>query len=129
MRPTSRPPAWLWSIARNELASARRSASVELAAIERLGLERPSPSDAELRELERVIALEDIREHLDEALALLPWDQREAIRLRFVDEPSYADIAGRLGVADEVVRARTSRALRALRVSDELRETVGWLEV
>src|SRR5271154_5533921 len=46
--------AWLWSIARNELARHGRTRTVELAALQRLGLERPNPTDVELRQVEEL---------------------------------------------------------------------------
>jgi RNA polymerase sigma factor (sigma-70 family) len=107
--------AWLWSIARNELARYSRTRKVELAALARLGLERPDPSGAELRHIEELAAEEDIREHVDLALAVLPLDQREVVRLRFVDELSYIEIAQALGVSYDVVRARSSRASASAR--------------
>ena len=48
--------AWIWSIARNELARYHRTRSVELSAIRRLGLERPRPTDEELRRIEELTA-------------------------------------------------------------------------
>jgi RNA polymerase sigma factor (sigma-70 family) len=120
--------AWLWSIARNELARQGRTRKVELAAIARLGLERPDPSDEELRQIEELTAAEDIREHVEDALAVLPLDQREVVRLRFVDELSYIEIADTLGVSYDVVRARASRALRTLRASEQLEAAVRVLE-
>jgi RNA polymerase sigma-70 factor (ECF subfamily) len=116
--------AWLWSIARHELARFRRSRSVELSALQRLGLERPAPSDEELRQVERLIATEDIRRHLRVALDTLSPDQQEVIRLRFIDQLSDREIAERLAVSHDVVRARASRALRALGTSEQLQAAI-----
>ncbi len=121
--------AWLWSIARTELARFRRSRTIELAALGRLGLERPEPSDAELREVIRLTGLEELRNHLQQALTLLPADEREVIHLHFVDHLNYAEIAQHLGVSSDVVRSRTSRALRTLRASDHVHHAVQALEV
>jgi RNA polymerase sigma factor (sigma-70 family) len=120
--------AWLWSIARHELARFSRTRKVELAALARLGLERPDPTDEELRAIEELTAAEDIREHVEDALAVLPLDQREVVRLRIVDELSYMEIAQALGVSNDVVRARASRALRTLRASEHLEAAVRVLE-
>jgi RNA polymerase sigma factor (sigma-70 family) len=120
--------AWLWRIARNELARYRRSRSVELAAARRLGLERPAPTAEELRHVERLTAVEVVRERIQDALKTLPPDQREILRLRFLDELSYHEIAQQLGVSYDVVRARTSRALRALRDSEQLYDAFQALE-
>ena len=47
-------------------------------------------------------------------MAALPEDQRRAVELRVVDEYGYADVAGTLGVSEQMARARVSRGLRAL---------------
>jgi RNA polymerase sigma factor (sigma-70 family) len=121
--------AWLWAIAHNELARYQRSRSVELAAIERLGLERPAPSDEELRLIEQLTTIEAARERVQEALHTLPPDQQEVIRLRFFDELSYPEIAQHLAVSYDVVRARASRALHALRANEQLRDAIYVLEL
>jgi RNA polymerase sigma-70 factor, ECF subfamily len=120
--------AWLWSIARHELARYRRSRSVEMSALLRLGLERPKPSDDELRLLERLIAIEDVRHHIRVALDTLSPDQQEVIKLRFIDELSNQEIAERLAVSHDVVRARASRALRALGANEQLQAAIEMLE-
>jgi RNA polymerase sigma-70 factor (ECF subfamily) len=116
--------SWLWSIARRELAGFRRSRSVELSALERLGLERPTPSDGELREVERLIATEELRRQIRIALDTLSPDQQEVIRLRYIEELSDREIADRLAVSQDVVRARASRALRALGASELLQHAI-----
>lgn len=120
--------AWLWSIARDELARYHRTRNVEFAAIHRLGLERPAPSDEELRRVDELTVAEDVREHVELALAGLPPDQREVIRLRLVDDLGYPEIADVLGVSYDVVRARMSRGLRSLRESEHLQAAVRVLE-
>jgi RNA polymerase sigma factor (sigma-70 family) len=119
--------AWLWRIARNELAGYRRSRAVELAAVRRLGLER-ALTDEELVQIERVSATEELREQIQHALAVLPDEQQQVIRLRFIDELSYDEMARKLGVSNDAVRTRTSRALRALRASAHLHEAIQRLE-
>ena len=120
--------AWLWKIAHNELAQHWRSRSVEVAAVERLRLEHPALSEEELLEGERSIAAEELREQIRRALKGLPDDQQEVVRLRFIDDLSYDEIAQKLGVSNDVVRTRTSRALRALRSSGQLDEAIERLE-
>jgi RNA polymerase sigma-70 factor (ECF subfamily) len=120
--------AWLWSIARHELARYRRSRSVEMSALRRLGLERPAPSDEELRQVEWLIAIEDIRRQIRGALDTLSPDQQEVIKLRFIDELTNQEIAERLAVSDDVVRARASRALRALGASEQMQAAIQMLE-
>ena len=67
-------------------------------------------------------AVEEAREHLEDALALLPSEQRQVLELRVVQTLSYQEIADRLGVSAEVVRARSSRGLKALRSDDRVHQ-------
>jgi RNA polymerase sigma-70 factor (ECF subfamily) len=120
--------AWLWKIAHNELKQHWRSKSTELATVERLRLEHPALSEEELLEGERSIAAEELREQIQHALEGLPDDQREVIRLRFIDELSYDEIAQKLGVSNDLVRTRTSRGLRTLRSSAHLHEAIRRLQ-
>ena len=120
--------AWLWSIARSELARFWRSRKIETAALDRLGLERPDPTDEDFREIERLTAVDTVRDHMEEAMGLLPADQREVIRLRFVERMEYPDIAAQLGVSGDVVRARVSRGLRTLRASGHVNDALQVLE-
>jgi RNA polymerase sigma factor (sigma-70 family) len=114
--------AWLWRIARNELAGFYRARAVEMAAMQRVGVERETITEGELLSIER-FALDDlIRDRLTDALERLPAEHREVIRLRFVEERSYKEIADTLGVSNELVRTRTSRALRTLRSSEHLQD-------
>lgn len=116
--------AWVWKIARNELARFRRRRSVELAALKRLGLERPTSSDQELRDVELLIAIEEVRGRIEVALDTLSPDQQEVMRLRFEEDLSDHEIAERLSVSHDVVRARASRARRSLRASGLLQGTM-----
>ena len=120
--------AWIWSIARNELARFHRSTTVELAAFTRVGLERPPLGDEELRSVEDHGATQAAHASVRSALAQLPFDQREAVRLYVVEELSYAEVATRLGVTNDVARARVSRALRRMKTSPQLAAAVELLE-
>ena len=57
------------------------------------------------------------------ALAELGPEQREAVRLRVVDELGYPAVAARLGVSEQTARARVSRGLRALAAAVDRHET------
>ena len=120
--------AWLWQIAHNELKQHWRSRSAELGAVERLGLEHVTLSDGEVLEGERFVAAEELRERIQHALEVLPDAQQEVVRLRFIDDLSYDEMAEKLGVSNDVVRTRTSRALRALRSSGQLDEAIEGFE-
>ena len=101
---------WLFGIARNVLLASVRARRLERGACERLGIlsgiDRP-PVEPE--------PAESWLDGLDEAMADLPGDQREAIRMRVVEDMSYPDAAARLDATPQVVRARVSRGLRTLR--------------
>jgi RNA polymerase sigma factor (sigma-70 family) len=109
--------AWIFGIARNLLRMFWRSARIESAARQRLGIleETTRFSFDESRELDRMDAARQ-RPELHRALATLPAGQRAAIELRVVDELSYADIAARLSCSDAVARLRVSRGLARLRI-------------
>jgi RNA polymerase sigma factor (sigma-70 family) len=125
---TEQAGAWLWKIVRNELSRYQTKRSVEFAALKRLGHERPMPSDHELREVERLLALEGIvREHIPEALDLLSAEHQEVLQLRYFEELSNEEIAVRLSVSNAVVRRRISRALRILERNTRLRSAVDTL--
>ena len=105
---------WLFGIAHRILLRYFRRGRVERAAIRRLGLEVPELTDAEQLRIEEQSGLDALRAALDESLARLAPDQREALRLRVVDELPYAAVARRLGISEQTARARVSRGLRAL---------------
>ena len=84
-------------------------------------MERPRASDAELRELEQLAVLEDLREQFRHHLPRLPLDQEQVIRLRFFDGLDNDAVSQRLGISNDVVRSRASRALRTLGTNDQLK--------
>jgi len=57
---------------------------------------------------------------LDRALARLPERQRAAVMLRYYEDLSEAEIAGRLGVSIGTVKSTVSRAMAKLRADAEL---------
>ena len=61
---------------------------------------------------------------LEEALAELPEGQADALRLRFVDDLAYDELADELGTTPEAARVRVHRGLSALRLRlDPSKET------
>lgn len=103
--------AWLYGIARHELADAWERGAVEDRARRRLGMEPLALTD------DRIEAIEQI-ELSGRALALLdelPSDQRAAVAGRVLDEHDYADLARSLACSESVVRQRVSRGLRTLK--------------
>ncbi len=109
-RPRKKPAsAWLFGIARNNLAMSRRQGRVEVRARRRLGM---APLVLTDESIERITALDRT------ALALveeLPRDQQDAVRARVIDERDYHDIAKDLRCSEAVVRKRVSRGLGTLR--------------
>jgi RNA polymerase sigma factor (sigma-70 family) len=106
--------AWLYGIARHQLARYARRGVVHRKAIERLGIQVPQVSEEDHQRIIELAGLADLRKSVADAFSALPPDQREALRLRVVDEHAYPDVAATLGVSEETARARVSRALRRI---------------
>jgi RNA polymerase sigma-70 factor (ECF subfamily) len=100
--------AWLYGIARHQLAHRARRGAVEERARRRLRMERLELSDADLRAIE---ACDDATV----AMEGLPPDQRAAVHARVVQEQDYAQIAAASGSTEPAVRQRVSRGLATLR--------------
>ncbi len=98
--------AFVYTIARNLLADWRRRGLVEQRALTQLGI-APLRMDDDVPEARDPAALE----HLER----LPEDQREAVRLRVLEELDYDEIAARTGATEPAVRQRVSRGLKWLR--------------
>jgi RNA polymerase sigma factor (sigma-70 family) len=113
--------AWVLGIARHVLADSIRYERVEDRARRRLGLERVELDDEALRRIEELADLTAVRERLDAALAELPPDSAEAVRLRVDHELPYAEVARRLGCTEGAARVRVARALTKL--ADSLEAT------
>lgn len=106
--------AWLFGIARHELAETWRRGGVEDRARRRLAIE-PLVLDDEA--LERIVRLDDgaLDGSASRLLDELPIDQRDAVTGRVVQERDYAELARTLECSPSVVRQRVSRGLRAIR--------------
>lgn len=100
---------WLFQIARNAVAEARRShrrrpvAPIEAAAFV------ADPMDVEAAAIRR-----DETSAAVAAITRLPGDRRRAIILRFVDEMTTSEIAGVLGRSEGAVRVLIHRGLRSV---------------
>jgi RNA polymerase sigma-70 factor (ECF subfamily) len=111
---------WLFRITRNLSTNKRRGRRQEL--------ERPMPEalaggeaysrdyfpDWQVPFLCRIEHREEL-ERLDRAIASLPLESRELVALRFIEEMSYAEIAGTTGQTEASLRGKVFRALRQLR--------------
>lgn len=113
--------AWLLTIARRQIARYLRRGVMDRSAVVRLGIQIPRLEAAEAEEIERRAGLGELRAAVGLELARLGEEQREALRLRIVEERPYEEIARMLGVRETTVRARVSRGLRALGGALELR--------
>jgi RNA polymerase sigma factor (sigma-70 family) len=111
--------AWTFGIARHVLADALRRGRSERAAMQRLHVDPPQLAADEIARLEELAELGSLRATLAVALEDLSPEQRDAVRLRVVEELDYPAIARRLGISEEAVRARVSRGLRTLALSME----------
>jgi RNA polymerase sigma-70 factor (ECF subfamily) len=92
-----------------------RRGVAERQALRRLGVERRALHDLEYDRVEELAGLGDLVGEVLDGIDHLDGEQREALRLRVVEERAYADVARELGVSEAAARARVSRALRALR--------------
>jgi RNA polymerase sigma-70 factor (ECF subfamily) len=111
--------AWLWTIARHQLSHWSRRGKVSRQCLERLGVDPPALSDDEFERVEELADVSRLRAELAEALDALNDDQREAVRLRVLEDRSYEEIAGELRITQQVARARVSRGLRTLALALE----------
>ena len=110
---------WLYGIARNLLASYRRSGSIDARARTRLRLQTAEEPDASEMVDERVDAVAR-RPALELALGTLPDNQREAVHMRIVDGLDYPDIALQLRCTETTARKWVSLGLRVLRSQMEV---------
>jgi RNA polymerase sigma-70 factor (ECF subfamily) len=103
---------WIYGIARNVLLRSVRRGAIERRATERLGLldrlDRPQTTDDS-------VPPSTWADGADELLDTLPAHEREAVRLRVLEDLDYADVARALGTSPGAARVRVHRGLKALR--------------
>jgi RNA polymerase sigma-70 factor (ECF subfamily) len=109
--------AWLYGIARHELADHFRRDGAQRRALARLGIERRPLTDVEYERIEELAGSRELRDRVAEELEALPVDQREAVRLRVVEEQGYETLARMLDISQDTARARVSRGLQGLRAA------------
>jgi RNA polymerase sigma factor (sigma-70 family) len=105
---------WLYGIARHQLSRYGRNGQVERKALERLGVQVPTVSAEDYDHIVELAGLAELRDRVAAVFGELSDDQRDALRLRVIDERSYAEVALKLGISEQTARARVSRALRRL---------------
>jgi RNA polymerase sigma-70 factor, ECF subfamily len=106
--------AWLYRIAKRQLARYFKRGAAERQALRRLGLERPELDQETGRQIEELAALDEVRATLNVKLNELSPARRDALRLRVIDELSYREVARKLEISEAAARARVSRGLRDL---------------
>jgi RNA polymerase sigma factor (sigma-70 family) len=107
---------WLSAIARNLLTDWRRRGAVDTSARVRLGIaSRTYDADSIDDLIDRLDAVA-LAGPLENALAALPASHRVAVAGRVTKEMSYEELATAHGTSEQVIRARVSRGLRAMRV-------------
>jgi RNA polymerase sigma factor (sigma-70 family) len=109
--------AWLYRIAKRQLARYFKKGAAEQRALGRLGLEQPELDLETERQIERFASLDEVRTVLSAELNELSPARREALQLRVIDELPYREVARRLEISEDAARARVSRALRELAVA------------
>jgi RNA polymerase sigma-70 factor (ECF subfamily) len=106
--------AWIYRIARRQLARYFRRGEVARRAMKRLQMQVPR-IDADTRaEVEELADLAGLRSALRTELQRIPRSQRDALWLRVVEELPYAEVSDRLGISEEAARTRVSRGLKSL---------------
>jgi RNA polymerase sigma factor (sigma-70 family) len=106
--------AWLFTVARRQLGRYFRRSRLERRATQRLGIDVPEIRDHDIAAIEERAGLAGLRASVRLELERLSDEQREALRLRVVEERSYDEVAQALGISEQAARARVSRGLRAL---------------
>jgi RNA polymerase sigma-70 factor (ECF subfamily) len=102
---------WLFGIARNVLRESLRKQRIEDSGRRHLGLSGSLARDSELDAVHERPSLSDEER---QALAALPEEDRELLRLRVIEERSYREIASQLKCSPQAARLRVSRLLRQL---------------
>ncbi len=106
--------AWVFGIARHQLAAYYRSGEIEQRALQRLHWTVPTVDEGLDEAIQRVAELDLLKTMLTEALRELPEKRRRAVRLRIVQGLPYRDVAAEMGCSEQAARANVSRGLRRL---------------
>jgi RNA polymerase sigma factor (sigma-70 family) len=106
---------WLFGIAANVARRTWRRGGTDRGLQQRLGGWATPHVDPGYEEAERRADAASAADELHAALAHLPAEQREAVRLRVVEELSYDEVAARLACTNQAARLRVSRGLRGMR--------------
>jgi RNA polymerase sigma-70 factor (ECF subfamily) len=107
--------AWLFTVARRQVTRYLRRARAEQRAVRRLGIQVPTVHEDDVESIEKRGGLSALRAEVRAQLSSLNSQQRDALRLRVVQERPYPEVAMLLGISEQTARARVSRGLRTLR--------------
>jgi RNA polymerase sigma factor (sigma-70 family) len=105
---------WLYGIARHQLSRYARKGVVERKALQRLSIRVPAVTEEDYERIAELAGFAELRSRVAAVFGELSDAQRDALRLRVIDERPYAEVALRLGISEQTARARVSRALRSL---------------
>src|SRR5918992_3442855 len=108
---TGEAAAWLYGIARHQLARALERGRVETRARHRLGIPRLALDDEALERVEAAAS----GTHAYDLLGTLPPGERAAVEARVVAEREYDEIARTEATSEAAIRQRVSRGLARLR--------------
>ncbi len=106
--------AFMWSIARTQLALWCRRGEVERRNLERIGIPVPSLGVEEYERIEQLADLERFAPVLERALRELTAAQRDLVQQHVIGGRSYEELADELGTTTVALRNMLSRALRRL---------------
>ena len=106
--------AWLFGIARHQLAREARRRGISDRYRRRLGMEPVAVDDVSLERIEALADFAPVRDELRGALRMLPANQAKAVVLRVGYELSYDEVAQRLGCSPGAARVRVTRGLTRL---------------
>jgi RNA polymerase sigma factor (sigma-70 family) len=106
--------AWMWTIARSELAKWYKSGDVARRYRDRFNVDPRSPGTDELERIEELADVEPLRRTVQRALATLEPGPRLVLELRVVQEWSYDEVAAALGISVNAAQIRVARALALL---------------
>lgn len=116
------PAAWLFGIAKNQVRTFWRRKNASDRARRRLEIQTPPVGDLGWESIESADARLDAS-RLSAALERVPQRNREAVRLRIVEQLEYDDIGDRLDCKPGAARVRVLRGLRRLEQEFERSES------
>jgi RNA polymerase sigma-70 factor (ECF subfamily) len=106
--------SWIFGIAHFKALSARRGLSqgkrAAVVFVAEEWIERASDESTE----DRFVARDEVRQLL-RALQALPAGQRDVLKLAFLEDRSYEEVASALGISEANVKTRVNRARARLR--------------